>query len=91
MPMNGRARNHAADWDSRVAWLMAACKIDTTAKMARLPTEVGKQGKVKSKHLNPFAAQSRDRAGHRGVTKGQPKYSRRVDDVCPLVLARPQF
>jgi hypothetical protein len=33
-------------WDRRVDELMKVCKIDRTAKMARLLTEVRKQGEV---------------------------------------------
>jgi hypothetical protein len=46
MALNGRAKNKEPDWDRRVAALVRECKIDSAAKMARLLTEVCKQGKV---------------------------------------------
>ncbi len=46
MALNARAKNLGPDWDCRVTALMKACKINTTAKMAKLLTEVRRQGKV---------------------------------------------
>jgi hypothetical protein len=46
MALNGRSKNQGPDWDTRVAALKAELKINTTAKMAKLLTEVRRQGKV---------------------------------------------
>jgi len=46
MALNGSREEPWRDWDRRVGALMRVCKIDTTAKMAKLLTDVRKRGEV---------------------------------------------
>ncbi len=46
LALNARAKNLGPHWDWRVDALKRLCRIDGTAKMAKLPTEVCRQGKV---------------------------------------------
>lgn len=46
MALNGRSKNQGQHWDRRVDELKRLCKIDATGKVAKLLTEVFRQGRV---------------------------------------------
>jgi hypothetical protein len=90
MALDGRARNQVLDWDRHVLALIQTCKINSIAKMELLLTEMSKQGKIKSMPLNPLAAESE--IGPAILpSESQRKYSRRVEEMCPLMLTEPQL
>ena len=65
MALNGRSKNQGPRWDGRVAELTNELKIHTTARMAKLLTEVREQGRV----IDAWAAGDARRSAHSGTVR----------------------